>query len=174
MYFTAIFIYHRQSHFDKILIELLCELPRDPFPSSGREKQLWNETGQKASQRICWVWSSEVKCAGVCGVVGELQSVSERRSSLLLFLSFLRSFHRHIAIGYPFIRVWSRADVNMKTKMWILLVKISFEFPVVEMWFLACVLSSPVSYAHPQVTEQPWSTVCMMGFTGALVAAKLL
>lgn len=64
--------------------------------------------------------------------------------------------------------------VNMKTKMRVLLVKSSFEFPAVEMWFLARVVSSPVSYAHPQVTEQPWSTVCMMGFTRAFVAAKLL
>ncbi len=173
MYFTAIFFTTGKVTPIKFWLSCFVSFQETHFPLQDVKKQLWNETGQKASQRICWVWSSEVKCAGVCGVVWELQSVSEWRSSLLLFLLFLRSFHRHIAIGYPFIRVWSHADVKMKTKMWIL-VKISFEFPVVEMWFLACVLSSPVSYAHPQVTEQPWSTVCMMGFTGALVAAKLL
>lgn len=149
MYFTAIYFYHRQSHSDKILIELVCELPRDPFPSSGSEKQLWNETGQKASQRICWVWSSKVKCPGVCGVDGRLQYVSERRSSLLLFLSSSRRFHRYIAIGYPYIRVWSRAEVNMKTKMWILLVKSSFKFPVVASGMrsvLTCLLCAPTGH----------------------------
>lgn len=99
-----------------------------PILSSGREKQLWNETGQKASQRVCWIWSSGVKYAGVCGQAGRLQSVSERRSSLLLFLSCLKRFHRHIPIGYPYIQVWSRAMINMKTKKRVLLVKSSFEF----------------------------------------------
>lgn len=81
MYFTAIYFYHRQSHLDTILIELVCEIPRDPF--SLQDVKSSCEMRQAKRQVSAYVGFGAVE-SSTLGFVGRLGGFSLSLSGVRL------------------------------------------------------------------------------------------